>query len=857
MWSRLELNNEVVARPSARRLRPTRLLIEPGGIDRLELLEGPGASWPSATVCGDRVALWLDAGTSRERLVFSGVVTSVTPRRDRWGWRFAIRCLGARWLVDDVAIRHPNSGVGRFRFNLPTDDPDHVPSWSGLTLGQILALVLQAHAPALAERGVVLGPNEEFESLDLNPPTPVEIAGERLINTLEQVLARWAPNHRLVFEPIAGAGGTGTTPSIQATLRLLDRGRVVEPGSGEVGVIRLGRGGATLIEASERVEDCATRVRVVGSAEIEPFELRLSDESLQEDWTHAQEEAWTLADYESAREAVDAGEVVSMSSRVVRVRSDNSARVWPLNAWAGTRRGRLRLSATPIDLPGQRLRSQQTRFVQSNEALAAGGTAEITVDRDFTINVFSRYALYALKGDDERPHVFRRYKPTDPEIAARLQLMFAHNEPYRFNGGAGAVLTRTAMGFVEVGGIRHQGVVEIDPGAGTITFTEPVVAMAGLNQRDALLGNSQALNRPDDVVVFVPVAVDPIELNEPEQGDGPGYGGTAWSWRGLRRTRTIALPEWRDRGAESQVRRAASETHRALRDVRLRAVVVLWEDSGRDWLPLGGWARLEAYEDPGPDARPIDLGRWGQVALPVVAASLVWDRHGGSTTTLVLSNDVVDEPGAVWNAATLPGLTGNVITNNFLDAPGLARIGHPWAGWNGVPETTRMPKPSSVMSLESSRQAGSSDWNHPKRAEAEAVGPAVDRQVEASTRTLASLNAGIAATADSATLTDSSSSLQDMASSQIKKGEYRESVRSPSTIEGVGTSSGRIGAPSRRPRAPRRQRRPTIRSVETLDDGDAHRLGRHVGDDDTDRIGPIRREGDDRVRHPRPRASQR
>ena len=828
MWSRLELNNEVVARPSARRLRPTRLLIEPGGIDRLDLMEGPGASWPSATVCGDRVALWLDVGTSQERLVFSGVVTSVTPRRDRWGWRFAIRCLGARWLVDDVTIRHPNSGVGRFRFNLPTDDPDHVPSWSGLTLGRILWQVLQAHAPALAERGVVLGPIEEFESLDLNPPTPVEIAGERLINALEQVLVRWAPNHRLVFEPIAGTSEAGT-------LRVKDRGRVVEPGSDEVGVIRLGSGGATLIEATERVEDCATRVRVVGSAEIEPFELRLSDESLQEDWTHAQEEAWTLADYESAREAADAGEVVSMSSRVVRVRSDDSERVWPLNVWAGTRRGRLRLSATPIDLPGQRLRSQQTRFVQSNQALTAGGTAEITVDRDFTINAFSRYALYALKGDEERPHVFRRYKPADPEIAARLQLMFAHNEPYRFNGGAGAVLTRTAMGFVEVGGIRYQGVVEIDPGAGTISFTEPVVAMAGLNQRDALLGDSQALNRPDDVVVFVPVAVEPIELNEPEDGEGPGYGGTAWSWRGLERTRTIALPEWRDRGAQSQVRRAASETHRALRDVRLRAVVTLWEDSGRAWLPLGGWARLEAYEGPGPDARTIDLGRWGQVALPVVAASLVWDRLGGATTTLVLSNDVIAEPGAVWSAATLPGLTGDAITNNPLDAPGLPRIGRPWSGWNGPFEVTRASSSSRVASSDPPRPAGSSPRSRPEPAEA------ANPQHE--------LSDAMSGRAESAITTTTIA--EEMVIPQHE--EAHALIRSSGTVERVGTSSGRVGTPPRRSRASRRQRRPKVRPAEALDDRGGDRWDGPVGRANAEGAGPLHPERGDGVRRTRSR----
>lgn len=619
--SELRINGEALARPNGARLRPSRWRFGGEGADWLELTQGPGGSPAPALRLGDAVELILEPDSASPSAGFRGRVEFWETRPGPRGVWTRYRCVGRAAELDRIPIVSPATGSEGYRFNLPSDDPWRLDGYSGLTVGGMLTRVFEDHAEAMAGAGVGISMLAgDAAGLDWTPPEPVTIRGERLWNAMEQALARLAPNHRLRLEETA----SGTE------VRLLDW--TSAPGSDRVSDLVQGEGGVEGFEARASVEDRATRAEAIGGEEVEPFLLRLSDGSLIPDWTIGEEEAWSIADFEEPGSAWDEGTVEAMSPGAVTVRSDDGGREWPTNYWAGARRGRLRLTADVIDLPGQGLETQRTRAVASNTALEALGTSVVTVEGAFDATWYSRYALYGLKEDSERPHVHRRYRPADAGVAAGLRRLFARPEPYRFAGGSALLMTRAPVGSVLAGGTRYPAAVEIDPVAGTVTFAEPVVAIGGLNDAEALEEGGPDLAAPDDVEVFAPVATGRLRATVPadEVEGNPTHGGTAFEDQGLERTRTILLPEWRDRGDVSAVEGMLSDRWRAWRDTRISVRATLRGVSPRDWTGIDRGARLFAGGD------GSELGWWGGRPLRLTGGVYDWNGPDGEGPRLSL-----------------------------------------------------------------------------------------------------------------------------------------------------------------------------------------------------------------------------
>lgn len=658
------INGQTVDVPNSNRLRITSLEVNArGGTEVLEFVEGIGACQVPSLDLGSEVVLVANKNAALEelRVVFRGRVSQVTPGRlSPGGWIHAYTALGLRWDARYLRINNPSNGMNFYKFNLPEDDPDYNPSETGLNVGQCVKEVLQDNASQLASVGISIDNIDDFDDIDWTPPGPIEISGDDIFNAIESFLEVYAPNHVITLEHKIDINQNVTT---NIRCHSLSNPPIIQH-------LRMGEDFIQPVEVTRSLENCATRVQFIGDSYTEGFYLSLLDETLEPDWTSQQESNWNLDRFDKPGDLIDRGNVVSMTETMVRVRSDNENRTWPSNFWAGLRRGRIRLEADLIDLPTQRVRSQQTRAIQTHDALTAGGNSDIIVQRPFTGNYFSRYTIYALGTDDELGHVFRRYKPRDVEVRQNLAKYFAFPEVYLWEAISQAVLTRAPMGFVVVDGIRYQMVIEIDTNAGTITFAEPTVSFRGLNDPIVLRGEppltgnqppATNINLPEDVLVFVPVRVDPLTVSWPPNDDdnNPVFAGTGKDWFNFERTLVRSLNEWRDFNADTQLEKYAKEIHDSVKDVGLTANVEVHGYRLHDFFPLRRAITLDAVQGQG--GSPINFGDVQNFPIPLYGLRAVWGGPDGINITLSLSNERKPLTG---DSMYMHGISAENITNN-------------------------------------------------------------------------------------------------------------------------------------------------------------------------------------------------
>lgn len=147
MASVLTINGSTVSRAAARVVL-NRLSLSMDGPDGLEFTE-VRAALPGTYRQGQPVTLTVD-GT----LVFSGVITGLFPANvNRGRIDVGYRAMGLAYQANQVWLAGPD-GSGRIAFNLPPTDPDYVPNYAGLSVGQMLVMLYSLNAAALAAVGV-------------------------------------------------------------------------------------------------------------------------------------------------------------------------------------------------------------------------------------------------------------------------------------------------------------------------------------------------------------------------------------------------------------------------------------------------------------------------------------------------------------------------------------------------------------------------------------------------------------------------------------------------------------------------------------------------------------------------------
>lgn len=606
----LSIGGEVVDRAETR-TRLHRLTQTFDGVDVLEFTSSGGGiapPWPLGAVC----LLELE-----DAIRFHGRITGVQSEPGEDGWRHGFTALGIEYVANLLALTNPLTGNGMYHFNLPSTDPDAIAALSGLSVGSMLVRVLDDHAIELQARGIgewtgsppaLSEPSRsELLALTLTPPDPVGLQGERLWTALQGLLRDHAPNHVLRIEP-------------DGSIHCWDLTAL------PVEVITWGLDPIDPPMLTRELTDCHTRVVLRGEARVEAASLSLADGTLAAGWTAGEQAAWTIDDFEAPRAARSVGAVANLTSSVVTVNPDDDAEHWSVNFWGPANvRGELLLRNTAL----AGVEQFESRPVFSNTALAAGSgqTSEITVEFPLEGSAYQRYEL--IGRGSGRSHVWRRFRPADPAVAAALAKRFARLMPFRFENGVQMV--RFPMGvvrWIENGATKAVAlVVEIDPADGTIWFSQPVCALT--SSRDALTTGGAAVTPPFDVCVYAPVRWGNLEAVAPASG----YGGTAHLLHGWQETRVIDVPSWNDPGALGRLTALAQAIHASVAGLVVEGQIV---HHGRAPAleSLGFAVELAAIDAPGGAAVPTGLEG---VALPVRSTTLEWPERGADVHRVALA----------------------------------------------------------------------------------------------------------------------------------------------------------------------------------------------------------------------------
>ena len=550
--------------------------------------EGAGAGWVPSFHAGQEVTLTV-GGT----LEFTGDVVSVAaPQFTDVGWTIGYRALGYKHRLNQYPYT-ATDGTGSAVYNLDAADDDWIPSNSGLTVGDILDLVLTDSASALSACGVApdATTTSQLAALTLVPADPVVVSG-RLGQAIDSVLRAWAKNVVFMLTPAGKVRFLDTTAGTPVTVT-----EMTDPSM----PFRFGYS----------VEDCATRVVVRGKADVAPFYASVSQGTLVPAWTSPQQSAWSLADYESPRDATDSGAVTTVvGANVVRVQSTDAAKTWASNFWSG-RQAWVHLFKSA----GSGLTFTESRPVTACTSLSAGGTSDLTLGYDLDNAGASAYDSYRLvgtagalgSGGYERVDVGRLYNVVTPgnHVEAHLVKRFPTDVAFMGYYGDSTVLTRYPKAVVVSGsGSTFPASFKIVPSTGQIRFDEPVTKP--FNSRTNLVTGGSAVTYPSDVWALLAYSRGALTtVYPPDSGGSPVYSGTAYSLFGLQRTAYVEVESWVYKGDAAKLNQYAEMLHTATKDV-------VWEGT----LPVLGY--FSAFKDYGTSLNLAGTGySTGQESLAV------------------------------------------------------------------------------------------------------------------------------------------------------------------------------------------------------------------------------------------------
>lgn len=521
-----------------------------------EFHEMPSGSTPTYP-CGKLVSITVD-GTVRA----AGEIVNVAPIFGEEGWVFGYRIRGFKYRLNRVPVTALD-GTGYIVFNLPADDDDYIPSFAGQSVGEILDYVLTQHASQLAALGISTDATTaaQLAALTLVPLDPVRVAGERLANAIDGVLARDARN--VVF-CITAAGLVRFFDTTDLTdLTLTEGTDPVEP-----------------VRFSRDISDVATRVQVRGAANVFPAFVSQLGLSLTPAWTTPQKNAWSWNDFVKPNGAFDKGTIAPggvLGPTSVRVTSSDAARTWASNFWPNGQAW-IHLHSSV----GSALAYTESRPVTANTALTAAGTSDITLGYDLENAGSSAFDSYELvgtyaplgSGGFERNNVYRLFDITDPggQIADHLVKKFPVPQPFISYSGDATSMTNYPIAVIVKNGQTFPVTFKILPATGQILFDEPVVKP--LNSISVLTTGGASVAYPDDLYVLLAYSRGPLVANYPlDVGGLPQYAGTGFTVDGIERTQTIDMDSWVYAGNQAQLEAYAEMMHKSICDTILTGSV--------------------------------------------------------------------------------------------------------------------------------------------------------------------------------------------------------------------------------------------------------------------------------------------
>lgn len=517
----------IIDRPAAR-VVINRLSLTFEGIDTLEFAQVAQKTAIPTYTLGSRIQLQIDG-----LLVFSGVITDAHPRWSaEQNWSIGYRCQGLSYLALQVATTNSQTFAGEVVYDLPSNDPNYIAEYAGMSVGAILQDMLNRHMPYFNACGITGFTAADFTVSDLAivPPSPIRFSGERVWNSLVQFLASWSPKYALYIQP-SGVIRCVNLFGMPSSTLTLDTDPVSAP------------------EISIDISECATRVIIRGAGIIEPAQLSLGDGTLAPAWDSTDQSNWTSTDFSQPQGGISDGTIVSgsLTSTGATLQPTSTTEDWPANYWS-TNQGWITL-ALPA---GTGLTQFEARHVTGSGASpGAGGAFTITWDLPLSSTGYTDYHLWCQPPG--LSDVWRLYNitysgapavtatndftnPAPTWVAQHLVLKSPIPMPWRAQGMA--VDTSYPMAVVcwsNTGSppyYEFPTTLEILPATGQIRFNQPVTSIFN--------GNI-----PNDLKVLVFYSRGTLESITPaDNGTTPVYQGTAYSTYGLERTLVIDIPDW-------------------------------------------------------------------------------------------------------------------------------------------------------------------------------------------------------------------------------------------------------------------------------------------------------------------------
>jgi hypothetical protein len=326
----------------------------------------------------------------------------------------------------------------------------------------------------------------------------------------------------------------------------------------------------------------------------------------------------------------DIGTCTCPNTTTVRVTSANAKANWVSNYWDQTDSGHHGVVVVQSDALSDYTQKFTARII-ANTALSAGGTSDLTLDTALPATSYNSYQIYGTAGGAS--YVYRRYKVTNADIAARLANYFPYPQAYRNSNGSAATMTSTPAGTVFYNAnastilatYEQSGIgIAVDPVSGTILTNKPTCLVFS--------ADGVTITPVNDLQAFLPVHAGSLSVNYPaDSGGSPQYAGTSNTVLGLTRTKYITVNEWRDYSNVANMTLMAAEHLDSFKDIVIEGSIP-YHGLLSAALVVGHKVTITAsgYSLP---------SLWA--SLPIVAVELIYNERGGAThylTNLSFSN---------------------------------------------------------------------------------------------------------------------------------------------------------------------------------------------------------------------------
>ncbi len=572
-----------------------------------------GVCVPGTYSYGQDVALYLD---DEAHPFFEGKIIQPSYDHDpNLGWVIGYTAMDLKYWANLIPVCSPNESC-TYRFNINrSNDPDYIPSYAGLEIGQILKIVLDDHMTELNSVGIDGYVQADLDALTIVPPEAVNVGGPHLINALEMVLQQWQTRYvvRVVRDTVGGDMQIRFENPFSYTSRTLTFGvDPIDPGS---------------FRCQPDPTGCYGRVEVRGYANAEAAILSVRDGTLLPTWDSGQQDAWRWDDFVNPRGMVSVGTVSSLTTADCVCDPDNPLESWTTDQWADSDAWIHLLYSAGNGSAGTTF--SESRRINSNDSLTMGGTALVSWSGDIDVigESYNKYKIVAT--DTPMSNVWRKYEIGNTYVKEHLLNKFPQPVPWANANMVQLVQYPAALifwgagenyGYSEYNLACGPMIFEIDRLNGMIKFREPTVK--AFNPQADLEAGGASVEPPYDVRVIIPYALGNLSATYPADSGGMEvHSGTFYDQTSIQRTLVVTADGWIDKRQTAQYAELAQMIHETVKDVVYDGEVTylgLYEHAIRHRMRIS-FARDET-SDP-------ETTSWESIQSPVREISIVWPQE--------------------------------------------------------------------------------------------------------------------------------------------------------------------------------------------------------------------------------------